>query len=148
MKRTAHAVWRGAGKDGQGHLTTPSGALRQQPYSTRMRFESEDGRAGTNPEELIAAAHAGCFSMALAFQLAGAGHPAEQIDTEAVLTLEQQGGGWAITAIRLELNARVPGIDEATFQRLAADAKANCPVSKVLKADITLDAKLEQTANA
>ena len=148
MKRTAHAVWRGDGKTGQGHLTTPSGALQQQPYSTRMRFESEDGRLGTNPEELIAAAHAGCFSMALAFQLAGAGHTAEQIDTEAVLTMEQQGGGWSITAIRLELNARVPGIDEATFQKLAADAKANCPVSRVLKADITLDAKLAQTVNA
>ena len=148
MKRTANAVWRGDGKSGQGSISTASGALQQQPYSTRMRFESEDGRLGTNPEELIAAAHAGCFSMALAFQLAGAGHPAEQIDTEAVLTMEQQAGGYAITAIRLELNARVPGIDDATFQRLAADAKANCPVSKVLKAEITMEAKLGATVGA
>jgi osmotically inducible protein OsmC len=148
MKRTARAVWRGAGKDGQGSLTTPSGALAEQPYSFRTRFESEDGRAGTNPEELIAAAHAGCFSMALAFQLAGAGHTAEQLSTEAVLTMEQQGGGFAITAIRLDLTARVPGIDDATFQKLAADAKANCPVSKVLNAQITLDAKLEGAAQS
>ena len=146
MKRTARAVWRGAGKDGKGTLTTPSGALVEQPYSARTRFESEDGRAGTNPEELIAAAHAGCFSMALAFRLAGAGHAPEQLNTEAVLTMEQQGGGWAITAIRLDLTARVPGIDEARFRQLADDAKANCPVSKVLNAQITLDAKLEGAA--
>lgn len=143
MQRTASARWQGGGKDGQGFLSTPSGVLNDQPYSARLRFESPDGRAGTNPEELIAAAHAGCFSMALAFQLAGAGHTAEELRTEAKLTMEQQDGGWSITAIRLELVARVPGIDEAKFQELAAAAKAGCPVSRVLKADITLDARLE-----
>ena len=146
MLRTAQAVWNGAGKDGTGHLTTPSGALREQPYSFKTRFESEDGRAGTNPEELIAAAHAGCFSMALAFQLQTAGLPAEELRTTANLTLEQQGGGYAITAIRLDLAARVPGIDEAKFRELAEAAKANCPVSKVLNAEITLNATLEGAA--
>lgn len=144
MLRTASAVWNGTGKDGTGALTTPSGALTEQPYSFKTRFESEDGRAGTNPEELIAAAHAGCFSMALAFQLQTAGYTPDALRTTANLTLLPQGGGFAITAIRLDLTARVPGIDEATFQRLAAEAKTNCPVSKVLNAEITLDAKLER----
>jgi OsmC subfamily peroxiredoxin len=98
---------------------------------------------GTNPEELIAAAHAGCFSMATAFQLSGAGHPPDSLHTEATLTMEQEGGGWKIAAVHLVLRARVPGLDDAKFQELAAGAKANCPVSKVLNADITLDAKLE-----
>ena len=146
MLRTAQAVWNGTGRDGTGALTTPSGALREQPYSFRTRFESEDGRAGTNPEELIAAAHAGCFSMALAFQLQGAGFTAEELRTTANLTMEQQGGGYAITAIRLDLAARVPGIDRERFQQLADEAKANCPVSKVLRADITLNATLEGAA--
>jgi osmotically inducible protein OsmC len=148
MLRTASAVWRGAGKDGQGTLSGPSGVLRDTPYSFRTRFESEDGRAGTNPEELIAAAHAGCFSMALAFQLQNAGFTADELRTTAHLTMEQQGGGFAITAIRLALQARVPGIDEARFRQLADEAKANCPVSKVLNAHITLDAALEQGAGA
>ena len=148
MLRTAQAVWNGTGKDGKGALTTLSGVLQQQPYSFKTRFESEDGRAGTNPEELIAAAHAGCFSMALAFQLQQAGFTAEELRTQANLTMEPQGGGFAITAIRLDLTARVPGIDEARFHALADEAKANCPVSKVLNAAITLDAKLQQTAGA
>lgn len=143
MLRTASAVWHGTGRDGSGSLTTPSGVLREQPYSFKTRFESEDGRAGTNPEELIAAAHAGCFTMALAFQLQTAGFTPDALNTTANLTLEAQGGGFAITAIRLDLTARVPGIDEAKFQQLAAEAEANCPVSKVLKATISLDARLE-----
>ena len=146
MLRTANAVWNGTGKDGTGHLTTPSGVLNEQPYSFKTRFESEDGRAGTNPEELIAAAHAGCFSMALAFQLQTAGFTPDELRTTANLTIEPQGGGFAITAIRLDLQARVPGIDTAKFQQLANEAKANCPVSKVLNATITLDAQLEQGA--
>jgi lipoyl-dependent peroxiredoxin len=144
MLRTGSAVWRGAGKDGTGSVSTPmSGALKELPYSVRTRFEDESGRAGTNPEELIAAAHAACFSMATAFQLAGAGFPPEELRTTANLTLENAAGGWTIKAVRLELRARVPGIDDAKFQELAANAKAGCPVSRVLNAEISLDAKLE-----
>lgn len=146
MLRTANAVWNGTGKDGTGHLTTPSGVLNEQPFSFKTRFESEDGRAGTNPEELIAAAHAGCYSMQLAFMLQGAGFPADELRTKANLTMEPQGGGFAITAIRLDLQARVPKIDEAQFQQIANEAKAACPVSKVLNAAISLDATLEQGA--
>lgn len=140
LKRHANAVWNGSGKDGTGSLTTQSATLKETPYSYTARFG--DGK-GTNPEELIAAAHAGCFSMATAFQLSGAGHPPESLQTEATLTMEQEGGGWRISAVHLTLRARVPGIDAAQFQQLATEAKANCPVSKVLNADITLDAKLE-----
>ncbi len=140
IKRTASAQWHGAGRDGTGTLSTQSGTLSNTPYSFTTRFG--DGK-GTNPEELIAAAHAGCFSMALAFQLAGAGHTAETLRTEARLNLEQEGAGWRIASVALTLRGKVPGIDAATFQRLAGDAKANCPVSKVLNAEITLDAQLE-----
>ena len=146
MLRTAQAVWNGTGKDGTGYLTTPSGAMKEPPYSFKTRFESEDGRAGTNPEELIAAAHAGCFSMALAFQLQTAGFTPEELRTTANLTMTQQGGGFAITAIRLDLAARVPGIERERFQQLADEAKANCPVSKVLNAEISLNATLEGAA--
>jgi osmotically inducible protein OsmC len=140
IRREGSAVWQGAGKDGKGTLTTPSGTLRGTPYSFHTRFE--DGQ-GTNPEELIAAAHAGCFSMALAFQLSGAGHPPAELATTARLTMEQEGGGWKIARIALQLRARVPGIDRAKFEELAAAAKANCPVSKVLNAEITLESTLE-----
>jgi len=140
MKRTATAVWNGSGNDGKGNLTTQSTTLNKTQYSFKSRFEEG---VGTNPEELIAAAHAGCFSMATAFQLSGAGHPPDSLHTEATLTMEQEGGGWKIAAVHLVLRARVPGLDDAKFQELAAGAKANCPVSKVLNADITLDAKLE-----
>lgn len=143
MKRKAQAVWRGAGKDGTGALTTGSGALREQPYSAKLRFENEDGRAGTNPEELIAAAHAGCFSMALAFQLAAAGHPPQQLNTDAELDLQQEESGWSIKAIHLNVRGRVPGIDASQFQELAGKAKEGCPVSRVLNANITMDATLE-----
>jgi lipoyl-dependent peroxiredoxin len=142
MKRRASAVWRGPGMEGQGTLTTGSGALEDRPYSTAMRFQSEDGTAGTNPEELIAAAHAGCFNMALSFRLGGAGHPPEELRTEATLTMEQEGVHWTITAVHLALRARVPGISEEAFREAAEGAKATCPVSKVLNAGITLDARL------
>jgi osmotically inducible protein OsmC len=143
MYRNATAVWRGPGADGQGTLTTTSGALKEHPYSAKLRFEGEDGRAGTNPEELIAAAHAGCFSMALAFRLSAAGHPAEELRTEAKVELVKKDTGWTIPSITLVVNAKVPGIDAAKFQELAADAKANCPVSKVLAgAEIKLNATL------
>jgi lipoyl-dependent peroxiredoxin len=139
MKRKAQAVWNGSGKDGQGKLATESGVLQETQYSWKTRFA--DGK-GTNPEELIAAAHAGCFSMALAFALGKNGHEATEIHTDATLSFEPQDGGFAITAVHLDLTARIPGIDEATFKKIAEEAKAGCPVSKVLKAQITLDAKL------
>jgi len=139
IRRNGSARWQGAGKDGKGTLTTQSGTLRDTPYSFNTRFG--DGQ-GTNPEELIAAAHAGCFTMALAFKLQGAGHTPESLETEARLSMEQEAGGWTIAAIALILRAKVPGIAAEEFQRLAADAKATCPVSRVLKAEITLDAAL------
>ncbi|WP_373062192.1 OsmC family protein [Gemmatimonas sp.] len=142
MQRTAHAVWKGTGKEGSGTLTTPSGALNAQPYSFKLRFQDEDGRNGTNPEELIAAAHAGCFSMALSFQLAGAGFTADELNTTAVLTMEPVDGNQTITKIVLKLSATIPGISAEQFQTLAETAKVNCPVSRVLKADISLEATL------
>ncbi|WP_270934942.1 OsmC family protein [Falsiroseomonas oryzae] len=140
IRREGSAVWQGTGKEGTGTLTTQSGTLRGTPYSFTARFG--DGQ-GTNPEELIAAAHAGCFSMALAFQLSGAGHPPQELATTARLTMEQEAGGWRIAAVVLQLRARVPGIDRAKFDELAQAAKANCPVSKVLNAAISLEATLE-----
>lgn len=142
LKRRGSAVWNGTGMEGSGRLSTASGALRDQPYSTAGRFQSEDGRAGTNPEELIAAAHAGCFNMALSFQLTGAGFPPEELATEAVLTAEREGVHWTITTVRLELRARVPGISEERFQELVRAAKEGCPVSKVLNAEIAVEAVL------
>jgi osmotically inducible protein OsmC len=139
MKRTASAHWSGSGKEGNGTLTAPGGVLKSTPYSFATRFGD---KPGTNPEELIAAAHAGCFSMALSFALTNAGTPPTSIDTNAALTLDQVPGGFAITAIHLDVTAKVPGIDAAKFQTIAADAKANCPVSKVLNAKITMEAKL------
>ena len=142
MQRTASAVWHGTGKEGSGTLTTPSGVLNNQPYSFKLRFVDEDGRSGTNPEELIAAAHAGCFSMALAFQLTGAGHPAEELRTSAVMTLDNGPGGFSITKIVLKVDATVPGITAEAFQALAETAKTNCPVSRALSVEIALDATL------
>ena len=139
MIRKAKAVWRGTGRAGSGHLSTDSGVLSETPYSFRTRFENEKG---TNPEELIAAAHAGCFTMALAFQLQGAGYTPEELVTEAAVTLEPEGQGFRISRSALSLSAQVPNLDKATFARLAGDAEKNCPVSKVLNATITLDAKL------
>jgi lipoyl-dependent peroxiredoxin len=142
MKRSASAVWRGSGAQGSGHLTTTSGALKDRPYSARARFEDESGTAGTNPEELIAAAHAGCFAMALSFQLSGAGHEPDELRSEAVITMEKEEIGWTIKRVQLNLEARVPGIDQARFDELAQKAKAGCPVSRVLNAEISLAAKL------
>jgi osmotically inducible protein OsmC len=139
MIRKATAVWRGTGRAGTGNLSTDSGVLAQMPYSYKTRFENEKG---TNPEELIAAAHAGCFTMALAFQLQGAGFTPTELTTEAAVSLDPEGQGFRITRSALTLRASVPNLDEATFMRLAGDAEKNCPVSKVLNAAITLDAKL------
>jgi len=139
MIRKAKAVWRGTGRAGNGDLSTDSGVLAQTPYSFRTRFENEKG---TNPEELIAAAHAGCFTMALAFQLQGAGYTPTELRTEAAVTLEQEGQGFRITRSALTLRAQVPSLDEPAFMRMAGEAEKNCPVSRVLNAEITLDAKL------
>jgi len=139
MKRTAKSLWHGSGKDGQGTLTTQSGTLKDTPYSFAKRFGDEQG---TNPEELIAAAHAGCFNMALAFALSGAGFPPQSLETKATLSLDQKDGGWSITAVHLDLVAQVEKIGTEQFLEIVAGAKANCPVSRVLKADITLDARL------
>jgi osmotically inducible protein OsmC len=140
IKRHASASWSGTGKEGRGALTTQSATLSDTPYSFTARFG--DGK-GTNPEELIAAAHAGCFTMALAFQLSGAGLTPEQLETNADLTMEQEGGGWTIKAVALTLRGKVPGVTADSFQKLAETAKANCPVSKVLNATITLSATLD-----
>jgi osmotically inducible protein OsmC len=140
MQGKGSAVWQGGLKDGKGTLSTESGVLRETPYNFAQRFESAPG---TNPEELIAAAHAGCFTMALAFQLSGAGKPPEKLDTKADVSLEQVEGGWKIAAVALTLKAKVPGLSKDEFQKLAETAKANCPVSKVLNATITLNATLE-----
>jgi osmotically inducible protein OsmC len=139
IKRHASAQWHGTGKEGTGSLTTQSGTLKETPYGFKARFG--DGK-GTNPEELIAAAHAGCFSMATAFELTGAGHPPESLDCDATLTLEQVPDGFKIASVHLVLKARVPGLDDAKFQQLTRGAKENCPVSKVLNAEITLNASL------
>jgi lipoyl-dependent peroxiredoxin len=137
--RRGSAVWNGGIKDGKGAISTQSGALKAYPYSFSSRFE---GIAGTNPEELIAAGHAGCFTMALTLILGEAGFTVEQLDTEAAVTLQKGADGYSIPSIHLALKAKVPGADEQSFQALAAKAKAGCPVSKLLKADITLDAQL------
>jgi osmotically inducible protein OsmC len=139
MIRKAKAVWRGTGRAGSGALSTDSGVLAETPYSFRTRFENEKG---TNPEELIAAAHAGCFTMALAFQLQGAGYTPLELATEAAVTLAPEDQGFRISRSALTLRAQVPELDESTFLRLAGEAEKNCPVSKVLNAEITLDAKL------
>jgi osmotically inducible protein OsmC len=139
MQRKANARWQGTAKEGSGTLSTQSGTLTDVPYTFKARFG--DGK-GTNPEELIAAAHAGCFTMALSFALDNAGFTAEAIETNAQLTLDQVPGGFAITAIHLTTRARIPSIDAAKFNEIAAGAKANCPVSKVLNATITLDATI------
>src|SRR5713226_5431591 len=139
MERKGSAVWKGGLKDGKGTVSTASGVLSNTPYSFTTRFE---GTPGTNPEELIAAAHAACFSMALSAQLAGAQLTAESIHTNATLTMEKLEAGWTITAVHLDVTARVPKADEAAFRKAAEDAKKGCPVSKVLNANITMNAKL------
>jgi lipoyl-dependent peroxiredoxin len=139
VTKTASAQWQGGLKDGKGTISTESGALSAQPYGFNTRFE---GVRGTNPEELLGAAHAGCFTMALSLMLGEAGFKADQLDTQAKVTLEQVDGGFAITAVHLTLKGKVPSIDAATFQSIADKAKAGCPLSKVIRAPITLDASL------
>jgi lipoyl-dependent peroxiredoxin len=140
MKRKASAQWRGSLKDGKGTISTDSGVLSDTQYSFTSRFA--EGK-GTNPEELIAAAHAGCFSMALSNELGSAGLTPDSIQTTATVTLDKTAAGFAITAVHLDVAARVPGASPEAFEAAAASAKSNCPVSKLLKAEITMTAKLE-----
>jgi osmotically inducible protein OsmC len=140
MIKNASAVWRGGIKDGGGTISTETGVLKEAPYGFKSRFENGPG---TNPEELIGAAHAGCFSMALSLMLGEAGLKPEQIDTKAAVTLDKVGDGFEITASHLTVVARIPGADQAKFMEIANKAKAGCPVSKLMKANITMDAKLE-----
>lgn len=140
MQRKASAIWKGGLKDGKGSVSSASTVLNNTPYSFSTRFENTPG---TNPEELIAAAHAACFSMALSAQLGTANLTPSSIETSATLTMDKLDAGWTITAVHLDVVGRVPGADDAKFQELAGNAKAGCPVSKVLNAKITMSAKLE-----
>lgn len=139
MVRKASAVWKGTIKEGKGAISTDSGVLSNTQYSFATRFENG---VGTNPEELIAAAHAGCFTMALSGQLTAAGFTPESLETSASVSLEKLEAGWTITKVHLDVTARVPGADQAAFDTAAANAKAGCPVSRLLKAEITMTAKL------
>ena len=139
MQRTASAHWSGGLKDGKGTVSTQSGVLNQTQYSFSTRFENG---AGTNPEELIAAAHAGCFSMALSAQLGNAGMTVQSIDTKATLTLDKTEAGFTITSVHLDVKVKIPGADQAKFDEAAQNAKKGCPVSRVLNANITMDAQL------
>ena len=139
MQRKASAVWKGGLKDGKGSVSSASGVLSNTPYSFTTRFENTPG---TNPEELIAAAHAACFSMALSAQLGGANLTPESIETSATLTMEKLDSGWTITAVQLDVVAKIPNASQAAFEKAANDAKSGCPVSKVLKANITMNARL------
>jgi len=140
MIKKAWAIWKGSIKEGGGTISTETGVLKEAPYGFKSRFENGKG---TNPEELIGAAHAGCFSMALSLMLGEAGLTPEKIETHADVTLEKVGEGFAITASHLTVTAKIPGADDAKFQEIAAKAKSGCPVSKLLNAKITMDAKLE-----
>jgi len=139
MKRSASASWQGDLEHGKGTISSESGLLKDAQYSFGTRFENG---TGTNPEELIAAAHAGCFTMALSAALGRAGHPPDRVDTKAGVSLERVDGNWTIAKVHLDVTATVPGIDAAKFDEIAAGAKANCPVSRVLKAEITMSARL------
>jgi lipoyl-dependent peroxiredoxin len=141
IKRSGSAEWSGGIKDGKGSISTQSGVLDNTQYGFNTRFENGPG---TNPEELIGAAHAGCFTMALSGKLGEAGMTAKRLSTTATVSLEKEGAGFTITAVHLNLVAHIPGADEAAFQTAVQDAKQNCPVSKLLKANITLDARLEK----
>jgi len=140
MIRKASAIWKGGLQDGTGTISTETGVLNAAPYGFKSRF---DNGKGTNPEELLGAAHAGCFSMALSLMLGQAGMTAEKIETQAAITLEKVGDGFAIIASHLEVTAKIPGADPAKFQEAANKAKAGCPLSKVMNAKITMNAKLE-----
>jgi lipoyl-dependent peroxiredoxin len=139
MVRKASAVWKGSLKEGKGTISSDSGVLSNTPYSFSTRFENAKG---TNPEELIAAAHAGCFTMALSAQLGSAGITPESLETTASLTLDKLDVGWTVTKIHLEVTARIPGTDQAAFDKAAENAKAGCPISRLLKAEITMTARL------
>jgi osmotically inducible protein OsmC len=140
MKKTASAHWQGGIKDGKGTMSTESGALSEVPYGFNTRFEDQPG---SNPEELLGAAHAGCFSMALSKELGDAGMTADSIETRAEVTLEKKDGGFAITAVHLSLHAKIPGAQRTAFEKAVEAAKTGCPVSKVLNAIITLEAVLD-----
>jgi osmotically inducible protein OsmC len=140
IKKKAWAVWKGGIKDGGGTISTETGVLKEAPYGFKARFE---GGPGTNPEELIGAAHAGCFSMAFSLMLTEAGLKPDKIETHAEVVLDKVGDGFAVTASHLTMTARIPGIDQARFDELSKKAKEGCPISKLLKTEITLDAKLE-----
>jgi osmotically inducible protein OsmC len=143
LKRTSTAIWHGTGPKGSGTITTLSGALKDQPYGFATRFASEDGKAGTNPEELLGAAHASCFTMALAFQLTTANLEPTELHTVATVSMEKQEIGWTITSIDLQTTGKVPGIDAAKFAELADNAKKGCPLSRALASTpITMTAKL------
>jgi lipoyl-dependent peroxiredoxin len=139
MVRKASAVWKGSLKDGKGTISSDSGVLSNTPYSFSTRFENAKG---TNPEELIAAAHAGCFTMALSAQLGNAGITPESLETTASLTLDKLDAGWTVTKIHLDVSARIPGADQAAFEKAAENAKAGCPISRLLKAEISMTARL------
>ncbi|QIE44069.1 OsmC family protein [Pseudohalocynthiibacter aestuariivivens] len=140
MKRRASATWQGDLKTGKGTISTQSGAMKDNPYGFNTRFEDAPG---TNPEELVGAAHAGCYAMAMTLGLADKGVTADQIDAKAQVTLDEVDGGFAVTKVHLDVTARIPGISAADFQEVAEATKKNCPISKLLNAEITLDAKLE-----
>ncbi|MCB9315646.1 MAG: OsmC family protein [Lewinellaceae bacterium] len=143
FKRTASAIWKGTGPDGTGTLNGPSGLFQDTPYSAKLRFQNEDGKAGTNPEELIAAAHAGCYTMALSFGLTNAGYTPTELRCSATILMEKSDSGWSFAQITLNLEAEIPGISEEKFKEMANGAKAGCPVSKALAAVlIELEAKL------
>jgi osmotically inducible protein OsmC len=143
FKRTASAIWKGTGPDGSGTLNGPSGVFQDTPYSAKLRFQNEDGKAGTNPEELIAAAHAGCYIMALSFGLTNAGFTPTELRCTASIDMEKNDSGWGFAKITLNLEAQIPGISEDQFKEMAQGAKAGCPVSKALAAvPIELDARL------
>lgn len=143
MERSASAVWNGALRDGKGTISTPSGTLSESPYSFVTRFENGKG---TNPEELIAAAHAGCFTMALAAQLGTMEFTPETLRTTATVTLEKLEAGWTISKVHLDVTARLRGVSAAAFEAASVKAKENCPVSRLLKAEISMTAHLEQAA--
>lgn len=143
LKRTSTAVWRGTGPKGTGAISTTSGALKDAPYGFNTRFASEDGKAGTNPEELLAAAHASCFTMAVSFGLTNAGFEPAELRTNAVVSMEKQDAGWTIIGIALELEGKVPNATNDQFQSAAETAKKNCPLSRALASvPITMTAKL------
>jgi osmotically inducible protein OsmC len=144
LKRTSTAVWHGTGPKGNGTISTLSGALKEAPYGFNTHFASEDGKAGTNPEELIAAAHASCFTMALSFQITNAGKEPTELKTTATVTMDKQDIGWTIVAIALDTRGTVPGLTAEQFQALAEEAKKNCPISRALASvpSISLTAKL------